>query len=1405
MDLEQFLAELESSGERSQFAVDWARAQAKMGTHLGLEARDYACHFAQLACLLGASEIQLSNSGDWLEWSCDGRPLDLSKMQATAAGELLMAELDLCLNFCLQSAVLTDYAEKLFCSGGWQLIHQGSAGWKLRQTNTTGTRLQLKRAWTSRVKNFLRAPSTIPELDTLAPRLEGSHLKLVTSLPLSKSRASCIVRVQGQAPLSKQPPMSAGEVVRFEYPELEGSFWLYFQGHDCQIFSRGLGYQVTPFLPGRIWLSLGEPGTDLGHRQLVLNAEFHRARAQMLQQLSAHFGEWLEDKKLRRFGVTEWLLNCLLAVSDLEKGLFRDALNALPLIPTQAHGLVSVLDIDNEVPLRGCRIIPEACPEEFEEKPFLIVSDRPLLVDFMRRRYRSVQSGNEVLERLRQRQERQKVWSLDQGLDLNKLRDYPFSWPLELTGWKGGIGYEPELEVSRLECYRDGRLLLKVSQPSGLLPGFYVLADHPELEPDEDWLTPLPGPHWDELQMHLRRNQTLWLAEAVRKLPVDQRAGLVWRALDNDYVDPAPLMQVPLAENSALTPERWLADGRRGDLRDWAEEQGSSFSSMRNFLVKWVGREVAERAFQIGARYAAHLRVLKLQPEESMKLPGEPLVQLETPFPMLLGLGLEEGAQFRLYREGRLFSKPVLDASSGLPDGLLVAAQSNELRLTLEEIQFDYASPGFLALLEAVRQALPQLLTSALESAETRLRPVALAGLELLPVADWPQQAVLFTRLDGRAVSLEQARQADSPRVLVGAAARVPLPGFEDCWWLTPKDRGWVERLLGLALVDLTRDYNESYRENRYETGEAQEVEPLPDWSHPQIFGQGSLKAQAGLVAGPGPAHSCETTFCRGGRAAMRCPLVLSSARPREAPRKLVCRVDWGDLPFVENYTQLRALPEVTALIEWLRLYAFEPPLNCSDFQVARLDLELPEDWADSSDATIVRMVEAPIWNGLNLRDLRDCQEILWGEEPEAPLCLSSASLAAMQRLLPGTEWRHWREPSPDQAIKQALLTQKPRRPTLSDEHTYFSQNRSSEWAWGVCWSLSGLSQVRVLYQGRPAGVLHLEWDVEVEAEIDLADVHLTRTGELRMIGELPRSLEKLWAEIQSALLREKVRAQRLRLALFWLSNAKVPSWASPLLESDHLADWWAQYSPPRPFVLEPTNLDGVPHLPAALAGWAEQQGIALLNCTDYARRLSAAAENLRPASDFHTEGTGYYLSTSREARLALVRNVSEGRILEEKEHRHFPPYYLERQYDRWRPPAPLPPRLFQRLWKWWRQQLEADPRTLGWLAELELEKAAPGAEELLELARRAVAAWQDLQQDEWTLLRRSLQIINPQPLRLILCDQGPLLKLSGAGVRLNRKLAGAPGRHTTLRLLNQLCLELPEARSIPWVLHQLK
>ena len=1386
VDLEQFLAELND------------------GDNGGLVPQEYACHFAQVAFLLGSSEIQLSCSGDWVEWSCNGRALDESSMRAIGSGELLMAEPDLCLNLCLQCLVLSDYAEKIFCSGGRQLIHQGAAGWKLRQTDSTGTRLQLKVAWKSRVKNFLRSPRNLPELDLLAPRLAGSHLKLNTTQTLEKERASCILRVQGQAPLSQNPPMWANEVVRFEYPGLEGSFWLYLHGQDCHTYVRGLGYPTPPFLPGRMWLSLGHPHTDPGHRQLLHNEDFQRACWQMLGHLSSHLREWLDDKRLQRFGVEGWLLHCLLSVRHQE-GAFQQALAELPLFSTQSHGKVSLLEIDREVPGQGCHVIAESCLEEFEEKPLLLVSEHPLLLDYLRSRYPAVQSGSEVLQQLRERKERQKLWKQAQSLDLDALKHYPFSWPLELPGWRGRIGFDPELASSSLDCYRGGRLLLRIPSSPMLMDGFYVLADHPDWEPDEHWREPQPGPPWDELLAYLKHNQTRWLAQIAGQLPPGLRARLVWRALDNHWLDPTPLMKVPVEENPALTPERWLSDGSRADLRAWLETRNHTPVEMRNFLVKHLGQAVAEKAFECSALYATSEGMFRLQPEEPIQLPGEHLVELEKPFPMRLGLGLNQDLQFRLYREGRLLSSLTRSDWPGLAPGLLVAAESSQFRLTLDTLGFDFASPGFLSLLTAVQQALPEICLAALESEEPELRPVVMGVLEIVDPVQWPARAALFSRLNGTPVHLHDLRQTTSARVLVGAAARVPLPGFEDCWCLNPEERAWLEKLLPIILHDETREYNESYRESRYKIGDFEPIEELfNDWFQPQRFKQGNLRARAGLVEGSAPAHLCETTFCRGGRAALRCPLVLSAARPVDAPRHLVCRVDWDDLPFIEDFSQLRALPEVAALVEWLRRYAFDPPLVCHDYQLARLEGEFSPGWSASQDPFVVCLARARVWGGASLRDLQEREEILWGEEAEAPIQLEPSTQARLQFLVPGCDWRHWKAPDPGQAFLDDLLQQSPRQPALTRE-SFLSSSSRPGCVWGVAWNLSGPSQVRLLYQGRPAGVLEPAWDIEVEAEIEIPDLRLSATGEPRLTATLKRHLSSLWSEIQSALLREKSRSSRIHLALFCLSRGQVPDWAGALLGTEQLGRWWSLYSPPRPFVLDGASLEGVPQLPAPAAEWAEARGIALQNCTDYARKLAGAPENLRPPHGFYTEGPGFYLSTFREARQALVRNVSEGRVLEQKEHPHFPPYYLERQYDRWKAPGPLPPGMFQRLWKWWNQQLDADPRTLGWLADFEMEKAAPGAEELLERARKAVAAWQELQQDEWTLLRQALQLVSPTPLRLVLCDQGPLLQRNGNSVRLNRRLSGPAGRHTVLRLLNHVCLELPEARPIPWVLHQLK
>ena len=129
---------------------------------------------------------------------------------------------------------------------------------------------------------------------------------------------------------------------------------------------------------------------------------------------------------------------------------------------------------------------------------------------------------------------------------------------------------------------------------------------------------------------------------------------------------------------------------------------------------------------------------------------------------------------------------------------------------------------------------------------------------------------------------------------------------------------------------------------------------------------------------------------------------------------------------------------------------------------------------------------------------------------------------------------------------------------------------------------------------------------------------------------------------------------------------------------------------------------------------------------------------------------------------------------------------------------------MFKRLWKWWEAQLDGDLKNLGWLADLDLEQASPGAEEVLRLARQRLVSWQELNQDDWSLLRQSLQLLSPEPLRLVLCEQGPLLKFSETTLRFNHTLAGPPGRQTTLQILNLASLDLPEARPIPWVLHQL-
>lgn len=1123
--MDQFLAELKTDGERSHFAVDWARARDKMGAHLDLEAADYACHFAQLAYHLGASEVRLTVSGEWLEWSCDGRSLETRKMVATAAGELHMGELDLCLNFCLQSVLLSHYPEKVFCSGGRQLHYQEGA-WKFRDSRSQGTRLQLRLPWKNRLRNFLRSAwwRKLPELARLQPRLLASPLRLVTPPGESQPDAPITLEIRGQSPLG-----SASQAIRLDYPELEGSCWLTFQGGGCEILSQGLSYSSAPFLPGRLWLALGDPPTDLGRRQLALNADFQLARSRWLHQLSLHFGDWLEHPGLVQAGVREWLLACLVSLADLEGGEFRAVLWQLPLVPTLCHGYLTFHKLEERVAEHGCPVIGQAPREELEGDPFVLVVQDARLLAFLRLRFgAAVRSGDEDLERLRR-------WRSGAFLNLQPLELFSHNWSLQAEGWSGGVAFDPSGTVTRLDLYRRGRLQAELGAARGLVPGFWVVADHQQLDqPDQhlsDWI---------------RKHQIAWLAEVFAATERSQRFPLMERVLATEGLNLGPLLKVELWPG--LTLEDWLADGQRHDLRRWVDASIPISSSMRFMLEKKFGHGSADEALARAVRYRQQNAVC---PEQPLTLPEPALVHLQASPTLLLGLGDCAGVQLRLYRRGRLLAEHRLERTAGLPDGLLVAAEHDHFRLALDSMaRIDPECEGYRELFPALEQNLKTLLAVALEQA----RPPGLAALASLPRRHWPSSAPLFERLDGSPVSLAEALRAEQPQVLLGAAARVPLAGFEDCWWLTAADHLWLEGNLRLAILDRTRDYNEAYKRECYQQNRGARPEGPPAWRDRADFQAGSFRASAGLVARAGPAHLCETTFLRAGLAVMRCSLKLREESSREADEQLICQVEWEDIPFVENYRQLLAQPVVLELLHWLRDYAFVPPLPICDFQLARI-----EGQAELAGLPLFDSYEGKRYSLDQLGG-----EVIYGSEEEGPgqaVRLPLTALEGLRRLLPATSFRHFLEPAPDALLKQQIMLQPPRQLRLPDGG-YALRGGDSTCIWGLADRLSGPASVKVLWQGRPAGELSPDWPLEVHAEVLVQDLRLAPDGQI-----LDPNLDGLYLDIQDQVLQRLARPARLRLALLWLQRDQIPEWAGQLPDLARLQHWWQETAEPRPYV----------------------------------------------------------------------------------------------------------------------------------------------------------------------------------------------------------------------------------------------
>ncbi|MBN9417294.1 hypothetical protein ABS71_14100 [bacterium SCN 62-11] len=1358
--MDQFLAELKLSGDRSHFAVDWARAREKMGAHLDLEAVDYACHFAQLAYHLGSSQIQLGLSGDWLEWSCDGRLLEESKMQATAAGELLMADLDLCLNFCLQSVLLSPYSERIFSSGGWQL-HGDGKSWKLRSSQIPGTRLRLRLPWKHRLRKFMISAwwTKLPELERLYPRMPASPLCLRTPQPLPQP--TVLLEIRGNQAIG-----SAENAIRLDYPELNGSCWLDFQGDECQILSQGLAYASQPFLPGRLWLCLGDQPTDLGRRQLVLGADFGLARSLWLRQLSLHFGAWLEDPRLLEAGVREWLLACMVSLADLEGGEFRDAFWELPLLPTLYDGYLSLWELHQRVGEEGCPVISRPVSEELGDRPFMLVAEDPRLLAFLRLRYEAVfRSGEEQIERLRR-------WRTGPRINLGPLQLYSHNWPIEAGDWKGGVAFDPSGTMTRLDLYRQGRLMAEMGPARGLVPGFWIIADHPELDkPDK------------ELADWIQKHQIVWLAQVFAQTEKADRFELMERVLATEGLNLGPLLRVELWEAPGLTLEGWLADGQRQDLRRWVDADISMTESMRFMLAKKFGHGSADEALARAFRYAQQLALWRDRPQAVMRLPEPAQVEVSAPLSLDLGLGEGSDIRMRLYRCGRLLVEHQLEKWAGLPDGLLVAADHDGFRLALQDYpQIDPECEGYRSLFPAIQQLLKPLLAKALQQ---KIK-TALAAVESVSRRHWPGDAPLLERLDGNPVTLDEARTAENPSVLVGPAARVPLPGFEDCWVLNSHERSWLERVFERTLADVTRAYNDAYRTGCYEQSRGTELAALPPWREPGEFHCGSLRARAGLVATAAPAHLCETTFCRGGRAVMRCSLKLSEGRGRDAEEQLICQVDWEEIPFVENYRQLLAQPEVVELIEWLRNYSFQPPFPLCDFQLARLQ----------GDAGLDEAAVFPRYDGRLLSRSQLVGEVLYGTEPSGPdeaLCLSAATLGRLQELLPEGSLRHHLVPSLDTRIKRALLLN-PARALMLPDGGYALRGQAQDWVWGLADRLTAPATVGVLMQGRPAGKIHPDWPLEIYAEILVQDLILSPEGKILPEGEVKIGLDSLYAEIQSRVLEELARPARLRLGLMWLQSGQIPRWARCLRDLDALEEWWEQPEP-RPYVFSESPFPGAIQLPPAVVGWAELQGLQLRNCTLLADQLARAPICHPPEAEFELSGDGWSLLASRRMMQTTVRELYGRRLLKEQIHRGFPPYYLERQTDQSGPPV----RAYEELYGWWSEQLaEAD-----WLPAMEelLETAEPHADWLLTRARARLRQLQEEQQDPWLLLRRGLELICAEPLRLALVEHGPLLEVRKDTARLNQRLAGNPDKPRIAALLSLAAHDLVTVRSVPQVL----
>lgn len=1353
--------------------------------HAGVKAQDYPLHLVQWGWLQGARQLQLRIQLGWLEWQLDGGQPDVERLWAVAQGEVRLADGDLSALYLLHSLALrADSRPSLEC--GNLVLHYQRGAWRGSRRPQFGCiKLRLKLplgAWAR--GRLLGGWHTFPEIQALLPRLSGSPLSWHPPSPLRcvEPPLNWMLHVQGQHPIGLDPPVSVEQMERLERPEWTPSMWFSPQGQRFEVISQGLSYSLEPVLPGSIWLALGDLPTDLSRRQLIQDEAFR-------QRINGWLEGWVElIDNWSGPPLAPWLRQCLTCLGNLPAALVGLLLR-VPLMTTLFHGDISLRLLDSTVAEQGVCFVSDEPPFELSPEmraPIIVYLDPAVasLPDWLRRRYRHCEDAADLLRRCRLR-------SMHWPLHERPMRT-PYQRWIEMEGWQGRVGFDPEGGEGRLELGRHGRLL-GVVEVAGMPRGFHLLVEHPELEWDPRLERP-QGPLIEGLRRLVNEQLLGWAAEACLEHRPELLEPVILQLLELPDLSLEPVLELALWPNG-LTLSRLIADARAGDLRDWVDVGVEIQGGLVLVLSRYLERDSLESLLVATRRYDVRWRQWLQQPAQ-----GNPHWKPNCPENLQLQFG-SSTPMIHYYCHHRLLHQRLLEAAQAAL-GLEVWAEHDGFRLLPDGSDIDKGCSG----MAWFRQEFPALVTRhlepLLEGADDRGRVDILAAF---PPSSWPRDFQWGQTLDGQPVTLghlaDVCRGGTLQPVLVQPAARKLLAGYERAWVLSKLQvQLFQTRFPRLQLSPVTDAYHQAYAASRDRPDEAAS-EPLPQvlrWSHRRSLNLGSLEAVAGLESEPGDIAECLTVFARNDRKVMQASLRLGRKTGSPLPYRLCCLVNWPELPFCDHYLQFVGLPEVQALLRWLRCYGVEAggPL---DYAFHRLELEHQQlailYWSQQPDGVREVLWTTPFLcdaggRAFSLHQLNQQGECAYTLEDRATH-RSTFQLTLMQwdRLkawLPNLLWRHESQPDGRQRALNRLLARPPVELALPpDEYLVQGQDGPGGCLWGILPPGPQPSSMSLFYQGRLAGQQNLDWPFSARVALSLDELPLTLQGELPE-GWLPPQLSAIETWLQTKLCQPP--ADRL-YCLSLLQLSPIPEWAQALLDQPQLSQvaggrcsplQWLHSGPLPRACLGPEQT-----LPEGFdaTGWvwldADQRRV-VGQCKlgyDFSEDLLEVQQALQeapafepPPCDVEFSGEGFRLFSRRSCDPSSVSTTLNGRVLECLHHRYFPPYHLELQVPRRLPlPAPeFPHQAFEQLADWWRQQLQLPLEDMEWLVAFEeaLEAAEPwdGGEDMLWTARRRLQEWFTRQLRPWELLEQCLERYLDVPWKLRLADSGPAFQIDTSG-----------------------------------------